>query len=155
MKLIVIFTALLVFSSFAENGFAEQHEELGSAKPCIEWSVQPNQHVDRRQAERLYAEACRWVKENIVTGKPLNSPCVKIIVGRPCPEKNSSGPCANPVAGEIYIPTWTPVSAGTVAQGTIAAMLLHLLDSKEITAIVQKLLNEDVSAFLDLLPRDR
>ena len=95
------------------------------------------------------------MKEKIVTVKPLNSPCIKVIVGQSCPGKNSSGACTNPVTGEIYIPAWTAASAGNVAQGTISAMLLHLLDAKEITRIAQQLLNDDASAFLNFLPKGR
>src|SRR5262249_9895902 len=152
LKLIMTaIAALLVCLLSAEIMFAQEPglPAVRHPAPCIEWSIDAHQNVNKPQAERLYGEACRWVKENITTAKPAKSPCIKIIVGEPCPGKNNSGPCANPLSGEIYIPVWTRVSSGNVVQGTIATMLAHLLDAKDITEIAQRLLNEDETAFLD------
>ena len=111
-------------------------------KPCIEWNVKSDRPVNKRQAERLYGEACRWVEANVAFNPGQRRPCVIVNVGEPCPDTRIQGSCANPVTGELFIPKWEATSAGTVAQGTISTMLLHLFNGKEITKVVEGLMAE-------------
>jgi len=145
--------ALIFLVSFGAIGAWAQADVGLNPRPCIEWNIKPNQQVNRRQAERLYGEACRWVTENIPTQKKPSWPCIVVKVGHPCPDPAKKGPCANPVTGEIFIPKWQSASAATVAQGTISAMLLHLLEPSEITRLAAKFLSEDESVFFDVLTK--
>ena len=145
--------ALFFLVSFGAIGAWAQADATLNPQPCIEWNIKPNQQVNRRQAERLYGEACRWVTENIPTRKKPSWPCIAVKVGQPCPDPAQKGSCVNPVTEEIFIPTWQSASAATVAQGTISIMLLHLLEPNEITRIAAKFLSEDESGFFDVLTK--
>lgn len=119
----------------------------------ITWNIESGQEINKRQAERLYLDAYRWVDENVSRRKGTAPPYIVVHVGKPCPDENSKGPCVNPVTGEIYLPKWENASPAAIAQGTISTMLLHLLDAKEITRTAERLLLEDRSVYLDFMAK--
>ena len=158
MPAISVIIGLLVFSFFgtitARGQMSTRDADTAvSAAPCIEWRIKSNEPVNKRQAERLYDEACRWVEEKFAPMKGHRRPCMVVSVGAPCPDARIKGPCANPIIGELYIPEWQQTSPATVAQGTISTMLLHLFDAKEITRAVEGFLSEDSRGFLDLMAK--
>lgn len=152
-RLAVGLSAVVLAGTIAAEGQTAADPADGSVtdKPCIEWKVKSNRPVNKRQAERLYGEACRWVEANVAFNPGQHRPCVIVNVGEPCPDTRTQGACVNPVTGELFIPKWEATSAGTVAQGTISTMLLHLLDAQEITKAAEGLLTEDSKSFLDFV----
>src|SRR5262249_7493489 len=102
--------------------------------------------------ERLYGEACEWVRQQFPMESTRSWPCITVRVGVACPDGAVSGPCANPVNGDIFIPRWGKTSPATIAQGTISTMLLRLMKPKEIAKVAQNLLTRDVLDFFDFVP---
>jgi hypothetical protein len=49
----------------------------------------------------------------------------------------------------LYLPQWDEASAGAVAQATILAALLRLLDRQELKNVARNILTEDAKDYLD------
>jgi hypothetical protein len=115
----------------------------------LQWIIKGDQSVSTSKAERVYLEACRWVEDQFGYGDRRIRPSITVHVGEPCPNPALSGPCTSVSEGQVYLPQWDKSSEGAVAQATILAGLLQLVDRQELQNIARTILTDDAKHFVD------
>lgn len=113
----------------------------------ILWVINDGEEVDKPQAERLYAEACRWIEERFESRKAVR-PNLTVYVGRACPDPEIDEACLSVGLGEVYIPTWNDTAPGMITNATLATAMFHLMDKNEMRNVVQHILNDDARNFV-------
>ena len=114
--------------------------------PCIYWRVEPGYVANKAQSERMYQAAFLWFQELVPT---TPQPCLRVLVGTPCPDPRLNGSCLSVSLKTLYIPQWEPESSGWVFQATIYAAMMGLVAPSDIVSQAQHALNEDTQNFLD------
>jgi len=114
--------------------------------PCIKWDVVPGFVVNKKQTERLYIEAFKWVQE---IHPQVSVPCLNVRVGVPCPDATLLQGCWNLSTRTVYLPQWEPGSAASVYQATVYSALWNLVKREEVVSQAKRALDEDTRYFLD------
>ena len=122
---------------------------LSAQTTHLRWIVKSGQEVNTSRAERVYLEACRWVEDHFGAAGQQIRPNLTVHVGEACPDPEMAGPCTSPSKGELYLPQWDESSDGAVAQATLMAALLRLVDRHELKNIARNILTNDAKDFLD------
>jgi hypothetical protein len=139
MRTLTLFSAFIILSG----------ANLRAQTPHLRWIVKSDRPISTDRAERVYLEACRWVEDHFGYVGQQVRPNLTVHVGEPCPNPELSGPCTSASEGELYLPRWDKSSVGAVAQATVLAALIRLIDRQELKNIARDILADDARDFLD------
>src|SRR5258706_8425187 len=141
----------ILFISFFLPKFPAQTADIDVDSPCLKGDIKADQTVNKRQSNRLYLEAARWLEMKFhPQGKPLR-PCLTVHVGASCPLSEPGRTCVSPAQGDVYIPKWDDAASALVAQATVITGLQQLVTHQEIKQLSATLLTEDRKDFADVM----
>jgi len=145
MKPKIYMFATLLLLGFSGEPLSKQSSQP-MVTPCIKWDVVPGFVANKRQSERLFVHAYKWVKEEY---PDVAVPCLNVRVGVPCPDATLTRGCWNLSTRTVYLHQWEPGSAAYIFQATVYSALWNLVKRDEVTEQSQRALNEDTADFLD------
>src|SRR5689334_15827155 len=94
----------------------------------IRWVIAEGEEVDKAQATQVYDAACAWIEDNLNTSRAPVQPKLVIHIGEACPGDAFADACFSPVTAELYLRRWEESSVSAVANATIIAGVLQLMD---------------------------
>jgi hypothetical protein len=102
----------------------------------IRWVIADGQEVDKAQVTRIYDAACAWIEENLNTSRAPVQPKLTIHIGEACPDDGLAEACFSPATAELYLKRWEESSASAVANATLIAGLIQIMDREQLRRTV-------------------
>jgi len=109
----------------------------------IRWVIAEGEEVDKARATRVYDAACAWIEENLTTSRTPVQPKLIIHIGEACPDDELADACFSPATAELYLRRWEDSSISAVANATLIAGVLQLMDRDQMRRSVAAVSTDD------------